>query len=503
MIKEKPKGWAECKLEDCSIILDNLRQPVSASERAKREGNIPYYGATGQAGWIDDYLFDEELILVGEDGAPFFDKFKNVAYKIKGKSWVNNHAHVLKALDNVTLNAYLLHYLNYFDYTGFVGGSTRLKLTQGKLRTIPILLAPLAEQERIVTKLDSAFTHLEKLKVKLNDIPEQLKKFRQSVFIQAVSGKLTEEWRKSNIKLNFEDIVSKTKKERRKKWEEAQLKLFSENGRKPEKNWRDKYREPELLKSLNGGNVNSWSYQRIDFWADVIDPNPSHRNPKYVLDGFIFLSTAQFAEPDGWNISGINRVSKETVVEQEARCQFQKGSIAFSRKGTIGKTRMLPTEFRFALLDSVCVINPIDSINPKFLHFAIQSEFVQEQIRSLTRGVALKQVSIGAVRSLVIPMRSREEQNEVVKRVDALLERIKCIEAKYCFLKERIDSLPQILLVKAFMGGLVPQDEKGEPATKLLEKIKALKEGKSRSEESLGSDKDYEVNEQISLAAEE
>src|SRR5687767_13854159 len=124
-----PSYWKILPLENSVEILDNKRVPVNADERAKRQGDIPYYGATGQAGWIDDFIFNEELVLLGEDGAPFFEKEKNVAFMVNGKSWVNNHAHVLKARAGITLNGFVLHYLNHFDYKGYVGGTTRLKLT--------------------------------------------------------------------------------------------------------------------------------------------------------------------------------------------------------------------------------------------------------------------------------------------------------------------------------------------------------------------------------------
>ena len=77
-----PERWATANLEICVDILDSQRIPVNSDERVKRKGAIPYYGATGQVGWIDDFLFDEELLLIGEDGAPFFDKSKEIAYII-------------------------------------------------------------------------------------------------------------------------------------------------------------------------------------------------------------------------------------------------------------------------------------------------------------------------------------------------------------------------------------------------------------------------------------
>jgi type I restriction enzyme S subunit len=111
-----PVGWSLTSLEKCVKILDSQRIPINAKDRERRKGDVPYYGATGQVGWIDDYLFNEELLLLGEDGSPFLEKNKNKSYIIRGKSWVNNHAHVLRALSQITSNSYLCHYLNDFDY---------------------------------------------------------------------------------------------------------------------------------------------------------------------------------------------------------------------------------------------------------------------------------------------------------------------------------------------------------------------------------------------------
>ena len=96
-----PNGWEVANLADVVDILDSKRVPVNAKDRANRSGPIPYYGATGQVGWIDDFLFDEELVLLGEYGAPFLDVTKPKAYIVRGKSWVNNHAHVLRALGGI------------------------------------------------------------------------------------------------------------------------------------------------------------------------------------------------------------------------------------------------------------------------------------------------------------------------------------------------------------------------------------------------------------------
>ncbi len=199
--RELPVGWATARLEEVTEILDSRRIPLNADERKVRtEGKekdelFPYYGATGQVGWIDDFLFDEELILMGEDGVSFFDLLRHKAYLASGKFWVNNHAHVLRGIAGLADQSYLTSCLNQLDYTGFVTGSTRLKLTQAAMRGIPVPLAPLDEQRRIAAKLDTTLAAVEACRQRLDGMAAILKRFRQAVLAAATSGELTREWR--------------------------------------------------------------------------------------------------------------------------------------------------------------------------------------------------------------------------------------------------------------------------------------------------------------------
>lgn len=185
-----PSGWAEASLATIANVLDRFRVPINARERANRQGNVPYYGATGQVGWIDDHLFDEELVLLGEDGAPFLERDKTKAYLINGPAWVNNHVHVLRACDGICINRYLLHYLNYFDYHGYANGTTRLKLTQGEMNRIPVPLAPPAEQERLVAAIDEQFSRLDAGIAALQRVRQNLKRMRAAVLQAAIEGRL-------------------------------------------------------------------------------------------------------------------------------------------------------------------------------------------------------------------------------------------------------------------------------------------------------------------------
>ena len=161
-------GWCVAKLEDVIELLDNKRIPIKSEDREQRVKNkeivYPYYGATGLVGYIDDYLLDGRYILLGEDGAPFEDKYANVAYEVYGKIWVNNHAHVVSPKISFE---YLLYSLNAVDYTLYAKGTTRLKLTQKDMLSIPVSVPPYQEQLRIVTKIEELFAILDSIKESL------------------------------------------------------------------------------------------------------------------------------------------------------------------------------------------------------------------------------------------------------------------------------------------------------------------------------------------------
>jgi type I restriction enzyme S subunit len=165
-----PEGWIYCNLKDVANIQDNKRCPIKTEERNKRSKGksilYPYYGATGIAGYIDDFLLDGKYILLGEDGAPFLDKYAKKAYEAKGKIWVNNHVHILEPQINFS---YLLHYLNTVDYSYYVKGTTRLKLTQSDMSSIKVLLPPLSEQQRIATKIEEIFAILDEIQKSIED----------------------------------------------------------------------------------------------------------------------------------------------------------------------------------------------------------------------------------------------------------------------------------------------------------------------------------------------
>ena len=151
--------WKTVKLGDVCDVLDKLRKPITKKYRVS--GDIPYYGATGVVDWVADFIFNEKLVLVGEDGAKW-GVGDATAFIVHGKTWVNNHAHVLRPHDGTLLHEWLAYYLTAIDLSPWVTGLTVPKLNQAQLRSIPIPIPPLAEQQRIVAKLDAAFAEIDR-----------------------------------------------------------------------------------------------------------------------------------------------------------------------------------------------------------------------------------------------------------------------------------------------------------------------------------------------------
>ncbi|WP_417682781.1 restriction endonuclease subunit S [Roseibium sp.] len=150
----------------------------------------------------------------------------------------------------------------------------------------------------------------------------------------------------------------------------------------------------------------------------VIDPNPSHRNPEYVDEGFPFISTQEFRPGGRIEIDTPRRVSKNTVEEQEQRCHLQDGSLVFSRKGTIGAVRILPHGIRLGILDSLCVINPNKKVDPKYLYWTLSADYLASQYGPTLRGAALPQLSVGRVRSLKVILPPKDEQLRLTAHLD-------------------------------------------------------------------------------------
>ena len=485
-----PNGWAQTSLEAVCQILDSRRIPLNSSERSRRiagksaDDLYPYYGATGQVGVIDDFIFDGEHVLLGEDGAPFLDPFKVKSYLVGGKFWVNNHAHILKAAIS---NRYLSRYLNQIDYSDYVTGTTRLKLTQNALKRIPVLVAPTAEQHRIVAKIEELFSELDKGIESLKTARAQLKVYRQALLKHAFEGKLTAQWREENKdKLEKpERLLARIKQERearyelqRKEWAAA-VKKWEESGgleRKPSSPRPPSFPEPftdiELMAWPEIFGL--WRWVKVgELFSVYVGATPSRKNRSYWNGAINWISSGEV------RFAPINKTNETVTPEGLASASTEIhpiGTVMLAMIGE-GKTRgqAAVTHVEACHNQNTAAIRVSESeISPEYVYYYLLYRY--EDTRRVGSGNNQKALNKERVSNLPIPLPSLDEQAVVVQELKKLLSAIEQLDREICNQLTSASALRQSILKKAFTGQLVAQDPNDEPASVLLDRIRTERE---------------------------
>lgn len=427
-MSELPVGWSETSLETVVEILDSKRIPLNADEREQRIAGkapdqlFPYFGATGQVGVIDGHLFEGDYVLLGEDGVPFFDPLRHKAYRASGKFWVNNHAHVLKAIEGFSDWRFIEGYLNAVDYKEYVTGSTRLKLTQAAMRSIPVRLPPHNEQTRIADKLDAVLARVDACRDRLDRIPAILKRFRQSVLAAATSGSLTEDWRE-------EMAIAE-------EWQHVRLADISQIQGGVTKDAKKQSLNDEEVPYLRVANVQR-GYLDLREMKTI-------RVPESKLSGLL-LESGDILFNEGGDI---DKLGRGWIWEgQIDRCSFQNHV------------------FRARLFDK--------SNQPKYISWWGNFRGLDFFLRSGKQTTNLASINKSMLSNLPISLPSPEEQSEIVRRVENLFAFADRLEARYTAAHAKVEKLTPSLLAKAFRGELVPQDPNDEPASELLARIRA------------------------------
>lgn len=415
------EDWVECSLIEGCNIYDNLRKPINSKERNERirgkeqKELFPYYGATGQVGFIDDYLTDGDYVLIGEDAAPFLDYSKDVAYQISGKTWVNNHAHILKSKFN---DQFLLHYLNSFNYKNYVSGTTRLKLTQGRLKQIPIKIAPLPIQRAIVAKIEELFSDLDKGIADLKKAQAQLVVYRQAVLKKAFEGEFD-----SVLLGQVAHIIGGVTK-----------------GRK-----------------LEGKETIELPYLRV----------------ANVQDGFLDLSMIKKIKVLTSDLDKY-RLEFEDVLFTEGGDRDKLG------RGTVWKNEITNCIHQNHIFRAR--VRDRNLLNPYYLTYFAQSPVGKDFFfRNGKHTTNLASINKTILSNLPIPLTSIEKQHQVVLQIESRLSVCDKVGESIIESLKKASALRQSILKKAFEGALLSeaeiaqckQEKDYEPASVLLEQIRS------------------------------
>ena len=184
------EGWVLTDIGELLINRDSERVPLSLGVRSKQENKIyDYYGATGVVDKVDDYLFDERLLLIGEDGANLLSRSKDNAFFAEGKYWVNNHAHILDCPEKEVLD-YVAFLINSMSLEDYITGSAQPKLNQDNLNKIEIPLPPLEEQRRIIAQINLWQNYIQDLEASEIELKESVESAKSKILDLAIHGKL-------------------------------------------------------------------------------------------------------------------------------------------------------------------------------------------------------------------------------------------------------------------------------------------------------------------------
>ena len=181
-----PLGWYWSRFQDVSICRDGQRIPLSKENRSIRQGKYDYYGASGVIDKIDDYIFDETLLLIGEDGANLINRSTPIAFLAVGKYWVNNHAHVIDSYSTLGLK-YLELFINAINLKPYITGTAQPKMNQAKMNSIVVAMPPLEEQQRIVEIVENLLSTCDRLENQLNKA-NQIAKNLSKTAIASIAG---------------------------------------------------------------------------------------------------------------------------------------------------------------------------------------------------------------------------------------------------------------------------------------------------------------------------
>lgn len=338
------------------------------------------------------------------------------------------------------------------------------------IRALPVPVAPSDEQRRIVARIEALQERSDAAKEALDAIPPLLEKFRQSVLAAAFRGDLTKKWREQHPDVEpASELLERIRAERRRRWEEA--------------NPRKKYKEPEPvdpegLPALPEG----WCWARADELCTSITDG-DHQPPPRATSGVPFLVIGDVSRGflEMSNCRFVGRSYYEQIHQsRKPKC----GDILYTVTGSLGIVVPVDTDEPFCVQRHIAILRPAAGINRDFLRLALSSPYTLQQAMNIATGTAQKTVPLRGLRSLALPLAPAAEANVITRVVASALSSAMAVKTLIQKKATLLADFNQSILAKAFRGELVPQDPNDEPASVLLERIRAEREAAAASKPS-------------------
>ena len=390
---EIPENWCWTTIDELLINRDSERVPLSSTIRKKQANKVyDYYGAAGVIDKVEGYLFNEKLLLIGEDGANLLSRSKDNAFFADGKYWVNNHAHVLDCCYKSILT-YVAYLINSISLEPFVTGTAQPKLSQDNLNKIPIALPPIKEQARIVAGIEKWVGFIDEIEAGKIELESYIKQTKSNILDLAISGKLVPQ---------------------------------------------DPDDEPaiELLKRINPGFEScdnshyenlpqGWTIVGLHSVAEIITGStPSKLNAEY------YNGDVPFYKPNDLDQGRHVRCASEHLSQQGKSISrsIPCNSIAVCCIGSIGKCGFIEKEG--VTNQQINTIMPNDAIFPLYMYYFCNSSTFIDELKSLSSAVTISIVNKSKLSTIQIPLPPIAEQKRIISVIEKLFSHLDMITAE-------------------------------------------------------------------------
>jgi type I restriction enzyme S subunit len=428
---EIPKGWEWCRFGNLLINRDSERIPLSVSQREKLTKTYDYYGASGVIDKVDKYLFDKDLLLIGEDGANLINRSTPIAFIARGKYWVNNHAHVLDSTEPFLL-IYVCLYINAISLVEYVTGTAQPKMNQEKMNSILIAVPPLSEQHRIVSRIEEIMPKVEeygKAQEKLDALNAKLPgDLKNSILQEAIEGRLVPQDPKDEpaavLLQRIREEKARLVKEKKIKKDKNESIIY----RNADGHWMERFEDkkrPEVCidEEIPFEIPETWEWCRL---GKIVSTHPGKTPPRgdmrYWSDGkYPWVSISDMKQ------DGIITDTKEKVSEYAATKAFgnkisKAGSLLMSFKLTIGRTCLLGIDAyhneAIITIETLCDSN---NYTRDYLSKILPVISNWGESKDAIKGSTLNAKSIY---NLLIPLPPLSEQHRIVAQLESLLPKV-------------------------------------------------------------------------------
>ena len=427
---EVPKGWEWERFGNIMINKDSERVPLSVAQRQQLKKTYDYYGASGVIDKVDKYLFDKDLLLIGEDGANLINRSTPIAFIAKGKYWVNNHAHVLDVCSGMALS-YVALFINAISLVDYVTGTAQPKMNQEKMNSILLAIPPVKEQHRILEKMSMVDAFIDKyasLQTKLDSLDNSVYELLgKSILQEAIKGKLVSQCAEEGT---AQELLEQIKTEKQKLVKEGKLKKSALNDSVIFKGDDNKYYEQigQSIKHIDDEIPfeipYNWQWTRLSYISSIYTGNSiseAEKRAKFMgVQGRYYIGTKDVGFDN--KIVYDNGISIPLQYERDFRIALANSILMCIEGGSAGKKiAVLNQDVCFG--NKLCCFSPFMEIG-KFIYYYLQSPSFIDLFNQNKTGI-IGGVSIAKVKDIVIPLPPLMEQQRIVAQIDCLFEQLR------------------------------------------------------------------------------